>query len=154
MLAYRPDIDGLRALAVLLAVFYLGLGLGFRGGYCGVDVFFVISGYLITRLLLKEFAGGRFQFSRFWERRARRLGPALLVNAGAIAALAYFFLPPAELYVDSAGHSGRLDQCLVPADADGRLFRRLSGIPPHSPEINFPGWRAMLPCLGATPLWA
>lgn len=94
---YRPDIDGLRALAVLLVVFY-HLGLGFRGGYCGVDVFFVISGYLITRLLLKDFATGRFRFSVFWERRARRLGPALLVNAGFIAVLSYFFLPPAELY--------------------------------------------------------
>jgi hypothetical protein len=74
--AYRPDIDGLRAIAVLGVVFFHA-GLGFPGGYVGVDVFFVISGFLITSLLLKDLRRGTFSLLDFWERRARRILPAL-----------------------------------------------------------------------------
>lgn len=74
---YRPDIDGLRALAVVSVVlFHLGVG-GFAGGFVGVDVFFAISGFLITGLLRSELAAGTMSFPRFYLRRARRLFPAL-----------------------------------------------------------------------------
>ncbi len=75
---YLPGIDALRALAVL-AVFFYHAGVGWMpGGFLGVDVFFVISGYLITSLLLREFrSGGHVRLGRFWVRRARRLLPAV-----------------------------------------------------------------------------
>ena len=75
---YQPHIDGLRAIAVLSVVFYhYGVEL-FGGGFVGVDVFFVISGYLISRLILEEINGsGDFDFKRFYIRRVRRLFPAL-----------------------------------------------------------------------------
>src|SRR4051794_33452758 len=75
-----PGIDGLRALAVL-AVFFYHVGAGWMpGGFLGVDVFFVISGYLITSLLLSELRGsGHVNVLRFWVRRARRLLPAVVV---------------------------------------------------------------------------
>ena len=74
---FRPDVEGLRALAVVAVVlFHLRLGL-FQGGFVGVDVFFVLSGFLITRLLLKELAStGTLSLPGFWARRARRLLPA------------------------------------------------------------------------------
>lgn len=75
---YRLDIDGLRAIAVLSVLFYHA-HLGFPGGYVGVDVFFVISGFLITGLLLKAIGKGTFSYLDFWERRGRRLVPALAV---------------------------------------------------------------------------
>ncbi|MEM9701356.1 MAG: acyltransferase family protein, partial [Planctomycetota bacterium] len=79
-LAYRPDIDGLRAVAVGMVLLY-HCGLGFEGGYVGVDLFFVISGYLITALILKAQDAGDlpgapaeagFKLRRFWVRRIRR----------------------------------------------------------------------------------
>ena len=72
---YRAEIDGLRALAVLPVVFF-HLGLGFPGGFTGVDVFFVISGFLICGIILRESAEGRFSMIRFYERRVRRILPA------------------------------------------------------------------------------
>ena len=76
---YRPDIDGLRALAVVPVVLFHAK-LGCRGGFVGVDVFFVISGYLITSLILKELGEGAFSLITFWERRIRRILPALSVD--------------------------------------------------------------------------
>ena len=74
---YRADIDGLRAVAVLSVLFYhAGLTL-FSGGYVGVDIFFVISGYLITRIIVREIANNEFSLARFYERRFRRILPAL-----------------------------------------------------------------------------
>lgn len=75
---YRPEIDGLRALAVIPVVLF-HMGLGCPGGYIGVDVFFVISGYLITRLIYSEVNDGTFSFITFWERRIRRIVPAMFV---------------------------------------------------------------------------
>ena len=70
---YSRDIDGLRAIAVLSVVlFHLGIE-QVSGGFIGVDVFFTISGYLITSIILKDIAAGRFSILRFWQRRARRI---------------------------------------------------------------------------------
>ena len=71
-LPYRPEIDGLRTVAVLpVILFHAGFSL-FSGGFVGVDVFFVISGYLITTIILREVAAGDFSILRFYERRAHR----------------------------------------------------------------------------------
>ena len=78
--AYRPDIDGLRGVAVLLVVLFHA-HISFRGGFIGVDVFFVISGYLITGLMRRDLEAGGFRLGDFWERRARRILPALAVMA-------------------------------------------------------------------------
>ena len=74
---YRPEVDGLRAIAVLAVVLFHS-GLGLPGGYIGVDVFFVISGYLITSLIINDLQQGKFTLANFWERRARRIIPALV----------------------------------------------------------------------------
>jgi peptidoglycan/LPS O-acetylase OafA/YrhL len=96
-LHYRPDIDGLRAIAVLVVVFY---HLGFSslpGGYVGVDVFFVISGFLITRLVMADLQAGTFSFSEFYERRARRLFPTLYVVVALSFLLAMMIFSPKHL---------------------------------------------------------
>ena len=75
---YQPEVDGLRAIAVVSVVLsHAGLPYA-AGGFIGVDVFFVISGYLITTLVTEELGNGRFSMWRFYERRARRLLPASL----------------------------------------------------------------------------
>src|SRR5258708_7906370 len=94
---YRADIDGLRAVAVLL-VFAYHLGTArVRGGFVGVDVFFVISGYLIGSIILSEIDSGKFSLLSFYERRVRRILPALFVALAVCAVLAYKFFLPAEL---------------------------------------------------------
>jgi peptidoglycan/LPS O-acetylase OafA/YrhL len=92
---YRPDIDGLRAIAVMAVIFFHARVPGFDGGYVGVDVFFVLSGYLITAQLLRA-AGTpiRSMLAQFYFRRARRILPALsVVLAAALAAAAILLLP-------------------------------------------------------------
>ena len=84
---YRPDIDGLRAIAILSVLAFHAFPAALPGGFVGVDVFFVISGYLITGLLLDDLAIGRFSLVDFYKRRIRRIFPALLVVL--IACLAY-----------------------------------------------------------------
>lgn len=97
-LGYRPALDGMRAVAVSLVMLYHGGVSWAAGGFLGVDVFFVLSGFLITSLLVKEWTrSGRIALKRFWLRRARRLFPALLI---VIAAAGAFFLV--------AQHQGRL----------------------------------------------
>ena len=76
-LNYRADIDGLRAVAVLSVIFFHAGIPGFSGGFVGVDVFFVISGFLITSIILKEIHTSKFSIARFYERRIRRIFPAL-----------------------------------------------------------------------------
>ena len=90
---YRRDIDGLRAIAVL-SVVLCHAELGFPGGFVGVDVFFVISGFLITSLIWKEMLAGEFSVARFWERRIRRILPASVVMAITVLFVGFFiFLP-------------------------------------------------------------
>ncbi len=90
---FRPDIQGIRALAVLLVVIYHAGG-PLTGGFVGVDVFFVISGFLITRIIRSEIEEDRFSFARFYERRARRILPMLLlVIAVTTPAAAYYLMP-------------------------------------------------------------
>lgn len=95
---YRPEIDGLRALAVLPVIFFHAKFESFAGGYVGVDVFFVISGYLITNILLRELRGGSFSLLRFYERRARRILPALSALLLLCIPIAWFTLTPSELF--------------------------------------------------------
>ncbi len=92
---YRPDIDGLRAIAVLAVVIYHA-DLGLNGGYVGVDVFFVISGYLITGLIFKELEAGQFKLLAFWERRVRRILPALIAMLFASVLVGWFRLLPQD----------------------------------------------------------
>lgn len=96
MLAYRKDIDGLRAIAIIPVVLFHADFKFFSGGYVGVDVFFVISGYLITSLLWNEVSSGRFSFCGFYNRRARRILPALYVVIAVSFGLGYFGMMPDE----------------------------------------------------------
>jgi len=102
-LDYRPHLDGLRALAVYLVVaFHTGLG-GFRGGFVGVDVFFVLSGFFVTSILLRDLAAsGRIDGPRFYARRVRRLLPAALVALFVIAIAYAIVATPAEM-LDALG---------------------------------------------------
>lgn len=95
-LRYRPEIDGLRALAVISVVLFHA-GLACPGGYVGVDIFFVISGFLITSLLLRDFEAGTFSLGAFYERRARRILPASLTVTAVVLAAGYFRLLPLDL---------------------------------------------------------
>ncbi|HEX4080284.1 MAG TPA: acyltransferase family protein [Rhizomicrobium sp.] len=95
--AYRPEIDGLRALAIIpVVLFHFGVP-GFRGGFVGVDVFFVISGYLITSLIQGEMDRGTFSLVRFYERRVRRIFPALFAMLAVVSAAAFVFFFPDDL---------------------------------------------------------
>ncbi|MEW6165091.1 MAG: acyltransferase family protein [Pseudomonadota bacterium] len=90
--SYRPDVDGLRAIAVLAVVLYHFFPGAAPGGYVGVDIFFVISGYLISSIIINELNDGRFSFMAFYRRRARRIFPALVVVLAASAAFGWFVL--------------------------------------------------------------
>jgi peptidoglycan/LPS O-acetylase OafA/YrhL len=93
---YRPDIDGLRAISVVIVVlFHLGLS-WLPGGFVGVDVFFVISGYLITGILVRDIEVGSFSLVSFYERRIKRIVPALLVMLAIVFGLGWLFLMPGD----------------------------------------------------------
>ena len=95
---YRPQLDGLRAVAVYLVVAYHAGIHAFSGGFIGVDVFFVLSGYLVTLLLLRDFrAAGRIDFRRFYSRRFRRLLPAAFVALVVTAAVYTAVAAPADV---------------------------------------------------------
>lgn len=102
-LTYRPALDGLRAIAILVVVLYHSKIIingvqPFKGGFIGVDIFFVISGYLISSLILNEFKlTGNFSFSYFYERRIRRILPALLLVIIVFLPIAWIYLLPTSL---------------------------------------------------------
>jgi peptidoglycan/LPS O-acetylase OafA/YrhL len=91
---YRPDIDGLRAIAVLLVVLFHAFPDAMPGGFIGVDVFFVISGFLITGIIARELDLGRFSLLGFYTRRIRRIFPALLVVLCAVLVLGWLWMLP------------------------------------------------------------
>jgi len=109
---YRRDIDGLRALAVVSVVLYHAGVRWFGGGYAGVDVFFVISGYLITKYVNEKIQDGTFSIIEFYERRVRRIMPALFFLLIIASVLAYFALLPTEL--DSFSRSEIATTLFVP----------------------------------------
>lgn len=101
-LRYRPEIDGLRTIAVLAVIIYhaqftVGKDIFLKGGFLGVDIFFVISGFLITTIIMKELHAGSFSFPNFYERRARRILPALFLVAIISFPIAWCLLLPSQL---------------------------------------------------------
>src|SRR5216683_613406 len=97
VISYRRDIDGLRAIAVLSVVLYHLSGKALPGGYLGVDMFFVVSGFLITSIIWREGQNGQFSIVRFYDRRIRRIMPALLLLLFATTVVAILLLLPADL---------------------------------------------------------
>ena len=93
---YRPDIDGLRAIAVVIVLIFHAFPENLPGGFVGVDVFFVISGYLISGLIFADLQKGSFSFSDFYARRIRRIFPALILVLAASSLLGWFLLLPDE----------------------------------------------------------
>src|SRR5436853_2616023 len=94
-LGYQPALDGLRAVSVLVVLLFHGDVSWLPGGFLGVEVFFVISGFLITTLLVEEFARrGTIDRAAFWRRRGRRLLPALFALIAAVVAYSVVFAPP------------------------------------------------------------
>ena len=94
---YRKEIDGLRALAVIPVIFFHAGFQSFSGGYVGVDIFLVISGYLITSIILKEQDEGIFSLLNFYERRMRRILPALFLVIFFSSVISYFLMTPSQL---------------------------------------------------------
>lgn len=94
---YRKDIDGLRAIAVLAVILFHGKFAGFDGGYIGVDIFFAISGFLITSIIYPQILNSTFSMSEFYKRRARRLLPASLLMV-VIITLCFSTIYPSDLY--------------------------------------------------------
>jgi peptidoglycan/LPS O-acetylase OafA/YrhL len=93
---YRPDVDGLRAIAILLVVIYHFFPQSMSGGFIGVDVFFVISGYLITKIIATELTNGQFSFAKFYAQRVKRIFPALLTVLLATYGLGWLLLHDIE----------------------------------------------------------
>lgn len=93
---YRADIDGLRAIAVLAVVGFHAFPFWFRGGFIGVDVFFVISGFLISSIIFENLEKGSFSFYEFYERRIKRIFPSLVVVLISVYVLGWFLLLPDE----------------------------------------------------------
>lgn len=129
-LDYRPDIDGLRALAILSVVLYHGGLFQISGGFTGVDIFFVISGYLIGGQIYSEIRDGSFSFANFYRRRARRILPAFLAVLAFVLTAGLILLSPIDL--------ARLARsaCAAALSASNILFwHSASYFDPHS-ELN------------------
>lgn len=93
---YRPDIDGLRAVAVLSVVVFHAFPGTLKGGFVGVDVFFVISGYLISKIIIGDLSTNTFSFAEFYSRRVKRIFPALATVLGACIVFGWLMLLPSE----------------------------------------------------------
>ncbi|PPS62624.1 acyltransferase family protein [Pseudomonas sp. BRM28] len=127
---YRREIDGLRALAVIpVILFHAGIP-GFSGGFIGVDVFFVISGFLITSILISENEQKKFSVLNFYERRARRILPALFLVMMVSVAIAWFTTTPKDMKDFS------LSLASVPLFSSNFLFWSLSGYFDTSSELK------------------
>ncbi len=96
-LVYRPDIDGLRAFAILSVLVFHAFPHFLPGGFIGVDIFFVISGYLISDIIVRRLELGSFNFGEFYAHRVRRIFPSLIVVLGTTLILGFIFLPPSQL---------------------------------------------------------
>lgn len=96
-LVYRPDIDGLRAVAIISVLVFHAFPSFLPGGFVGVDIFFVISGYLISDIIVRRLELGRFGFCEFYARRVKRIFPSLIVVLSATLILGSIFLPPIQL---------------------------------------------------------
>lgn len=129
-LKYRKEIDGLRALAVVPVILFHAGSTLFSGGYIGVDVFFVISGYLITSIIIGDLEKERFSIADFYERRVRRILPALFFVLVLLGAAAWFLLLPMELKSFSAG------LIAVALYVSNILFWRESGYFSPASEMN------------------
>ncbi|MGE5866212.1 MAG: acyltransferase family protein [Rhizobacter sp.] len=127
---YRREIDGLRSLAVLPVLLFHAGTPGFDGGFVGVDIFFVISGFLITSIILAEKEAGRFTIGRFYERRARRILPALFVVMFACIPFAWLWLLPSDM----RGFSQSVVAVLF--FASNLLFWRSGGYFGNASELN------------------
>lgn len=118
---YRREIDGLRALAIIpVVLFHAGFD-SFSGGFVGVDVFFVISGYLISSIIMNDLDAGDFSVANFYERRARRILPALFLVMFISIPFSWFYLLPGDM----VGFSKSL--VAVPGFFSNILFWRDSG---------------------------
>jgi peptidoglycan/LPS O-acetylase OafA/YrhL len=93
---FRSDINGLRAVAVAAVVLFHFNVRGFSGGFAGVDIFFVISGFLMTSIIVGRFDQCRFSIPQFYTDRVRRIVPALIVPCITLIVLGFLFLPPDE----------------------------------------------------------
>ena len=111
---YRPDIDGLRAIAVLAVVGFHAFPVWVKGGFVGVDIFFVISAYLITTLLLLNLRRGRFSYVHFYVRRINRLFPALLLILVLSLVAGWFLLTAFEYKLFGKQVAGRVGLRLQP----------------------------------------
>src|SRR5690606_12997385 len=131
-LPYRADIDGLRAIAVLLVIFnHIGLSF-FSGGYIGVDVFFVISGYLITLILTHDVQSKRFSIARFYKQRVVRLAPAYFTVLSVVSIIAWQVMLPGDLtqYFDSVMYATLLMANIYMRNEVGDYFSQsVEGIP-------------------------
>lgn len=96
-LTYRPDIDGLRAIAVLLVLSFHAFPTYVKNGFIGVDIFFVISGFLISTIILESLERNDFHFTEFYVKRIRRIFPALIIVLASCSLLAWIALFPDEL---------------------------------------------------------
>src|SRR5579862_1506196 len=113
---YRPDIDGLRAIAVLAVVGFHAFPASIKGGFVGVDIFFVISGFLISTIILKGLSRDRFSYVEFYVRRIKRIFPALLLILVGCLVFGWFALYSEEykaLGKHTAGGIGFIDNILL-----------------------------------------